>query len=237
MKKEREKTMIGFYDYTVILTYASVVSAVAAIGLCMAPHPHPYYAVFLLMLSGLCDAFDGRVARMKKDRTKMMKNFGIQIDSLADVVAFGVAPVFIGLAFHNRAGELGAFRLPFAVVVVISALYILAAVIRLAYFNVTEDELQASGVTKREFYSGLPVTSAALIFPTIVLIQFLVGGKFALTGDMSWLYHCVMLFTAFAFVGKFKLRKPGFKGVMIMVGIGLAEAAMLLIFRFVVHHG
>lgn len=229
--------MIGVYDYTVILTYASVVAAVAGIGLCMAPNPHPYYAVFMLMVSGLCDAFDGKVARTKKNRTKLERGFGIQIDSLADVIAFGVAPVFIGIAFYNRAGEVGAFRMPYPFVVAISSLYILAAVIRLAYFNVTEDELQASGKAKREFYSGLPVTSASLIYPTVVLIQFLVGGKFALTGDMSWLYHCVMLMTAFAFVGKFKLKKPGFKGVMVMVWIGLAEAVLLLIFRFVIHHG
>lgn len=229
--------MIGFYDYTVILTYASVAAAVGAIGLSMAPTPHPYYAVFLLMLSGLCDAFDGKVARSKKNRTKMEKNFGIQIDSLADVVAFGVAPVCIGLAFYNRAGTAGAWRFPYPVVVAISALYVLAAVIRLAYFNVTEDEIQSSGVGKREFYSGLPVTSASLIFPTVVLVDFLVAGKFALTGDMSWLYQCVMLMTAFAFVGKFKLRKPGMKGVMAMVFVGLAEAVLLILFRFVIHHG
>lgn len=227
--------MIGVYDYTVILTYISVAAAVGAIGLSMNSTPHPYYAVFLLMLSGLCDAFDGKVARSKKNRTKMEKNFGIQIDSLADVVAFGIAPVCIGLAFYNRAGSADAWRLPYSVVLIISMLYILGAVIRLAYFNVTEDEIQASGKGKREFYSGLPVTSASLIFPTVVLIDFLVAGRLALTADMSWLYQMVMLFTAFAFVGKFKLRKPGLKGVLAMVGFGVAEAILLLVFRFVIH--
>ena len=50
------------------------------------------------MFSGLCDAYDGKVARMKKVRTEEEKAFGIQIDSLADMVAFGVLPACIGAA-------------------------------------------------------------------------------------------------------------------------------------------
>ncbi len=49
--------MLGFYDYTVWLTYLSLLSAVA--GICISLHAagHPYLGVFFLMLSGLCDAF------------------------------------------------------------------------------------------------------------------------------------------------------------------------------------
>ena len=88
--------MLGFYDYTVWLTYLSLLSAVA--GICISLHAagHPYLGVFFLMLSGLCDAFDGRVARTKKDRSPAEKAFGIQIDSLADLVAFGVLPACMG---------------------------------------------------------------------------------------------------------------------------------------------
>ena len=50
------------------------------------------------MVSGILDAFDGRVARTKKDRNEFEKNFGIQIDSLADLICFGILPVSIGLA-------------------------------------------------------------------------------------------------------------------------------------------
>ncbi|MFR8335166.1 MAG: CDP-alcohol phosphatidyltransferase family protein [Oscillospiraceae bacterium] len=46
----------------------------------------PQWAVFLLLLSGLCDAFDGKVARTRENPTRAMQNFGIQIDSLADIV-------------------------------------------------------------------------------------------------------------------------------------------------------
>lgn len=216
--------MIGFYDYTVILTYSSVISAVVGIILALSGTGHPYIAMFLLMFSGLCDAFDGRVARSKKNRTEQMRNFGIQIDSLADIAAFGVLPVCIGVSLRSHSE---AFQVPFALVIAVSCLYILAALIRLAYFNVTEEEMQSGGQTKRKFYTGLPVTSAALIFPTFMLLEWL------LPTDLSWVYHVVMLAAAAAFVGKFRLRKPGFKTIMVLVGIGVAEFVLFLLTRFV----
>ena len=68
--------MIGFYDYTVILTYLSILSGTAGIILCLNGIGHPYLGMFFLLFSGLCDTFDGKVARMKKDRTAEMKRFG-----------------------------------------------------------------------------------------------------------------------------------------------------------------
>ncbi len=76
--------MIGFYDYTVVLTYISFTSSI--IGIFCAVTGHPKWAVFCLALSGLCDMFDGKIARTKKNRTEDEKQFGIQIDSLCDVV-------------------------------------------------------------------------------------------------------------------------------------------------------
>ena len=114
--------MIGFYDYTVILTYCSVISAVAGILLSLNASPHPYIAIFLLMFSGLCDAFDGKVARHKKNRTKAMKEFGIQIDSLSDLAAFGVLPVCIGAALRRVGPD--AFQLPFLLTATVSCLYV-----------------------------------------------------------------------------------------------------------------
>ena len=71
---------IGVYDYTVILTYLGLISSV--FGITQAIHGDYKVAVFCLAFSGVCDAFDGRVARCKKNRTEDGKNFGIQLDSL-----------------------------------------------------------------------------------------------------------------------------------------------------------
>ena len=86
--------MIGFYDYTVIMTYISVVSSM--IGIFCAVTDHISAVVCCLAFSGLCDMFDGKIARTKKNRTEEEKCFGIQIDSLADIVCFGILPIVLG---------------------------------------------------------------------------------------------------------------------------------------------
>ena len=61
--------MIGVYDYTVILTYLSLVSAMCGCIVSTAGNGHPYIGGFFLLFCGLCDTFDGKVARVKKNRT------------------------------------------------------------------------------------------------------------------------------------------------------------------------
>ena len=113
--------MIGFYDYTVILTYISLASSV--IGMTQAIHGRFKVAVVLLAFSGLCDMFDGKIARTKKDRSEDAKAFGIQIDSLCDVVCFGAFPALICYLLGVR-GVLG---------MTIIALYCVASVIPVSY--------------------------------------------------------------------------------------------------------
>lgn len=87
-KKVGEKYVLGIYDYTVILTYISL--GISVFGITRALEGDFKVAIFCLALSGLCDMFDGKIARTKKNRTDDEKNFGIQIDSLCDVVCFGI---------------------------------------------------------------------------------------------------------------------------------------------------
>ena len=70
--------MIGFYDYTVVLTYFSLLSAMTGIIVSLSGSGHPYYGCLFLLFCGLFDAFDGKVARTKKGRTKMEMDFGIR---------------------------------------------------------------------------------------------------------------------------------------------------------------
>ena len=58
--------MIGVYDYTVILTYLSLLSGASGIIVCLKGIDHPYLGMFFLLFSGLCDTFDGKVSRSKK---------------------------------------------------------------------------------------------------------------------------------------------------------------------------
>ena len=86
--------MIGFYNASVILTYLGVVSAV--FGMSQAFDGNFKIAILCLMISGLTDMYDGTIAKMIK-RSEDAKKFGIEIDSLCDLVCFGVYPVVIDI--------------------------------------------------------------------------------------------------------------------------------------------
>lgn len=207
--------MIGFYSYTVILTYIGLASAIAGIffaGGMYQNTPHSTYAIVCLMISGLCDMFDGKIARTKKNRTDDEKNFGIQIDSLCDAICFGVLPSVIGYSVGlNTLADL-----PFLI------LFPLCAVIRLAYFNVTEESRQKKTSEVRKVYEGLPVTSVALIFPLVYSFQKDIGECFPLV------YEVFMLIIAVAFITRFKVKKPAMKTMLIFVGLGFLEFLWLM---------
>ena len=85
--------MLGIYNYTVILTYLGMLSGFG--GILCAFERRVDLALLCLIVSGVCDVFDGKVASTKKDRSRSEKRFGIQIDSLSDLVCFGVLPAVI----------------------------------------------------------------------------------------------------------------------------------------------
>ena len=207
--------MIGFYNYTVILTYLSLLSSVLGVYFAFGIGdlgPHPEYAIICLMVSGLCDMFDGKVARTKKDRTESEKQFGIQIDSLCDAICFGVLPVAIGYSVGMR----NWFDMP------ILLLFPLCAVIRLAYFNVAEEERQKQTSDTRKVYEGLPVTSVALILPLLYSFHKDIGECFPAV------YGAVLLLIAVAFITRFKVKKPGMKTMLSFIGIGVLECIWML---------
>ena len=227
--------MIGFYDYTVILTYLSILSGTTGIILCLNGVGHPYLGMFFLLFSGLCDTFDGKVARSKKDRTEQMKKFGIQIDSLSDLIAFGVLPACIGIAMIRRGLEgttlpnfrfvsVGRETIVYQVIsIMIAIFYVLVAMIRLAYFNVLEEEDENRDESGQKVYTGLPVTSAALVFPAVLLIHIFVKA------DLTLLYFGVMIVMGFLFISKIQIRKPENRQIALMILLGIVEFAALAI--------
>ncbi len=218
--------MIGFFDYTVWLTYMSLLSAGAGILVSLDGDGHPYWGTIFLLFCGLCDAFDGKVARMKKDRTETEQKFGIQIDSLSDLVAFGVLPVCIGMAMVRRSNLLDLKPVYGYILAGVMLLYLLAGMIRLAYFNVTEEERQKKEKGVRKTYEGLPITSAALIFPTVMLIQFISKDL-----DITPVYFGVALLTGFLFLSRIRIGKPGLKGILWLVALGAAEFLIITLLQ------
>lgn len=202
--------MIGFYNYTVILTYLGV--SAALVGMCFALNGSPSSAIVCLMLSGFCDLFDGSVAKTRK-RTEQEKKFGVQIDSLADLVCFGALPAVIGFSLGlNRWFEIA-----------LLALYTLAALIRLAYYNVTEDELQFGQNAQRTHYDGMPVTTASLLIPLIYTLRPLMGNGF------RFVYLGGLVFIAAAFLAKVRIKKLGVKGMAFAALLGAGVLVCLIL--------
>ncbi|HWQ05646.1 MAG: CDP-alcohol phosphatidyltransferase family protein [Clostridiaceae bacterium] len=202
--------MIGIYNYTVLMTYFGVVSAVIGVGLAM--YGRTSMAIVCLMISGFCDLFDGSIAKTRT-RNEQEKKFGIQIDSLADMICFGLLPAAIGFSIG----------LTHWYETVALVLFVLAALIRLAYYNVTEDELQFSEKTSRQYYDGLPVTTVALLIPLIYTLRPVMKSGFLL------LYAICLLLTAVAFLTKFKVRKLGMKGMIVAAFCGAVVLVFLII--------
>lgn len=204
---------LGFYDYTVVLTYISL--GISVFGITMALEGNFKMAIFCLALSGLCDMFDGKIARTKKNRTEDEKNFGIQIDSLCDVVCFGVFPAMICycLGVNTPAG------------VASLIFYSIASVIRLAYFNVTEAKRQTQTEENRKYYQGLPITSMAIILPFLYLMRRYYMIHFLIV------IHIAVIIVGLLFILNIKVKKPQNPvRILLVVVVALALAKM---FRFI----
>lgn len=209
--------MIGFYNYTVIITYLSVVSA--GCGMFFASSGELKTAIFFMMFSGLCDMLDGPVSRTKKDRTETEKKFGIKIDSLCDCVSFGVQPAII--YYFIAKNQIPESTLIHRIAFVLGILLMLAAVIRLAFFNVSEEDRQKSEGNKlRAYYRGLPVTNVTWILPLFFLTRYLTSGM---------TFVIIMLaseaVTAFLFLLDFKMPKVHGKK---LIPVALASIAVFV---------
>lgn len=108
-------------------------------------------ACWFIVLAGFFDLLDGMLARL----TNGTSLFGVELDSLSDIVSFGVAPGFLVYEFGLK--EFGIFGL------VVSALPALCGAVRLSRFNISFD-----GV-KKDYFSGLPIPGQAIVIVTLIL--------------------------------------------------------------------
>ena len=201
--------MLGIYNYTVVLTYVGMLTGFAGVIHTMSGDIHA--ALLCLMIAGICDMFDGAIATTM-ERTRQEKRFGVQIDSLSDLVCFGVLPAVITYCAAEQSKTS----------LCLAGLYLLCALIRLAWFNVDEEERQEHETGSRSVYYGLPVTASALLLPA--LMEF--GEK--LGWPIASLAPLLLLVMAAAFLTPFKLRKPQLPGKAVMLLAGAAEFVLLM---------
>ena len=203
--------MVGYYNPSVILTYVGLIFSV--IGIFQSFGGNIKAALICLMISGICDMFDGSIARKVK-RDKYAKSFGVQIDSLCDLVCFGVAPAV--LAYCAGVKELGVIGIS------ILCFYVLAGVIRLGYYNVLEEVNKDNNTTSCGF-RGVPITTSALVVPMFKLIDVMTG-----LVNSNIMMAIVMLMLGLGFIINIPIRKPAKLGKVVLVFIGLVVFLSLI---------
>lgn len=211
--------MIGFYDYTVIATYLATVLGVT--GIFQAVDGKLTAAVVCLLAAGLLDTVDGKIARTKKDRTAGGKRFGIQIDSLNDVICFGVLPAVIAYCAYVQ-------KVSPAVPVWYTAtlcFFALCGLIRLAYFNVLEEERQETESGARKYYLGLPITASTLVFPLLCVLT-------GALGHLPLIMSLGLLITGVLYITPLHVRKPNTAAIVILACVGVAELACFFLWKF-----
>ena len=181
------------------------------------------HAAIAIIAGVICDGLDGRVARMTHTTTR----FGVEYDSLADLVTFGVAPAFLvygwALAPFGRWGWLAAF------------LYLICGALRLARFNV-----QINTVEKGKF-NGLPIPAAAtFVAAMIVLFHYLGGsGHFRHFAVLLSIYVLAFLMVSTVRYDSFKdlepFRRRPFNALLVFIFLGLLFLAepQLMVFTVV----
>ena len=145
------------------------------------------YAAWLILLALIFDGLDGRVARLTHTTSK----FGVEFDSLADIVSFGVAPAM--LLYQYCGVDYGRFGM------VVSGLYVVFGAIRLARFNVTTSEIEPS------VFIGVPIPTAAVFISILILLY----EKYTLSSHVPLLI--AMLFVSVLMVSN--IRYPSFKKI------------------------
>jgi len=217
-EKIKRKPFLGYYKTWVMLTYLGAVSAI--VGMSFALGGKIVLALICLMVCGLCDMLDGPVARRKK-RNEREKNYGIQIDALTDLVSFGAFPVVIGYALGFVTVRYIPDTFNLILFIAVTAFYVLAAIIRLAYFNAVEIELQQKK-EKRKHYVGMPTTFVSILIPLVYTVCFILNVSFA------FVYPVMLLIIALAFLSRIKFPKIRGRYLVIFLMVGLPLVIFLV---------
>ncbi len=167
----------------------------AVTGIYFAIQANFQMAIIGVLWAVLFDWYDGIIARKLKGRTKVQGDFGAQLDSLIDIVSFGILPAIILLSYGNY----NIWFLPGAFVI------IAASVIRLTYFNVY-------GLIDSKTYKGFPLDNNVLILALVFLFE-----SFFTTGTFSIILYALLITLSALNLSSIRTPKFGGKWVYVLV--------------------
>lgn len=179
--KERRKKALRKHLSIIPNSCTSMNLVCGFMSILMASHGEFLAASWLILIANIFDILDGRLARL----TSVESQFGGELDSLCDLVSFGVAPAFLvyTLHFKDEASILGMF---------VAVIFVLCGAIRLARFNVTPH-------SHKDVFEGMPIPGGAGILVTMVIFEML---YFSYMHIPSFVVAIIMVVTAFLMVSK-----------------------------------
>jgi CDP-diacylglycerol--serine O-phosphatidyltransferase len=181
-------------------------------------------AALLIVFAMFCDIMDGRVARA----TKTQSAFGLQIDSLADVISFGSAPAM--LVYQWTLHRLDASNFPLPLGLVVSFLFVACGAIRLARFNVLSMGETGEPAKPSKYIVGLPIPGAAGILVSIIVANHAAAGAF---GAVEYVTPILAVTLGLSFLMVSTIRFRSFKDVKLnaktgaFVATGIAASAFV----------
>ncbi len=201
---------LGYFNLANFVTLLGLATSVTAMFAAVA---HEFkIAILLFAFAGVCDSIDGKLARNRIDHSDTKVTvFGVMLDSLCDLVSFGVTPCVIAYAF----GNISVFDL---------AVYILFCVfgaIRLAYYNTRA--LCSDG--RYHGFIGVPITTSVVLLPPIIALAMVLDPVF-----VSYVLRVFFVALGFAFILKIKIDRPNPKTTIILALICVAGVAAMFAF-------
>ncbi len=184
----KNRFVIGYYNLANFVTILGLLCALLSCFLIEQGH----YAVSMLAFSsaGLCDMMDGRIARSNPAAGKRARYYGVQLDSLCDVISFGVVPCFLAYWMGYNG----------TIDILIYLFFAFCGATRLANYNL-EVALDSPALKSNRF-TGVPIPFTVTVFPLLVIVHLLVGHP------VYWLFRLVFLLIAIGFILRIHLPKP-----------------------------
>lgn len=202
------KKIIGYYRDCDLLTMTG--TCMALLGCIFAINGSKLLPIFFLIISGICDGFDGKLAR-RKEATKEQSVYGVQLDSLSDLISFGVFPLVLTVSCLPPNCYYAWAAIVF---------YSLCGMVRLAYFNT----LDICNKSEKGYFIGAPITTISIIYPIVYLICLF--NKFRYFPIVATIFFALV---GFSFIYRIKIKKLDDKGKVILSIAGLVLIIAVLI--------
>lgn len=200
----KNRFFIGYYNLANLVTLLGLCCALLACFLLA--QGNTAIAMLAFSCAGLCDMMDGRIARASSASGKRVRFYGVQLDSLCDVVSFGVVPCFMAfwLGYKDTLD------------ILIYLLFSACGATRLANFNM-EVALDSPNLRSSHF-TGLPIPFSVIVFPLLMIVHIKAG-------QVAWLFRLVFLLVGIGYILRVRIPKPSGK---LQIAIILYELVVLI---------